>query len=54
MNFTFTPEQIFQSAQGNASALCLMAVVYIREYALSMDEYWAFVGADSPQTEGKE
>ena len=43
-NTTFTPEQISEQAQGNAKGLVLVAVAYLKEHALSMDEFWAFVG----------
>lgn len=41
---TFTPEQISQQAIGNVTNICLAADAYLKEHALSMDEFWAFVG----------
>ena len=44
MNTTFTPEEISEQAQGNVNGLSLVAVAYLKEHALSMEEFWAFVG----------
>ena len=44
MKTTFTPEQISQQSQGNFNAFCLVAVAYLKEHALSTDEFWSFVG----------
>ena len=43
-NTTFTPEQISQQARGNVAGLSLVAIAYLKEHALPMDEYWAFAG----------
>ena len=44
-NTTFSAEQISQQAQGNVRYLCLVAVAYLKEHGLSIDEFWAFVGS---------
>ena len=45
MKTTFTPEEISQKAQGSVDGLCLVAISYLKEHALSTDEFWAFVGS---------
>ncbi len=40
----FTPEQLLQQAQGNATAFALTSMAYVREQHLSVDEYIAFIG----------
>ena len=44
MNTTFTPEQILQQAQGNLTGVLLVVVAYLKEHALSVDEFCAFAG----------
>jgi hypothetical protein len=44
INTAFTPEQILESAQGNVNGLCLVAIAYLKEHNLSLDEFWSFVG----------
>jgi hypothetical protein len=41
---TFTDEEICQRAQGNANFLSLGTILYLKEHALSIDGYWAFMG----------
>jgi hypothetical protein len=40
----FTPEQIAEQAQGNATAVTLATIAYLREHDLAVDEYAAYVG----------
>ena len=44
INTTFTTEQILGAAQGNVNGLCLVAIAYLKEHNLSLDEFWSFVG----------
>ena len=44
MKTTFTPEQISQQAQGNFNLTILVVFAYLKEHALSVDEFNAFVG----------
>jgi hypothetical protein len=44
MKTTFTPEQISQQAQGNLTGVLLVVVAYLKEHALSVDEFCAFAG----------
>jgi hypothetical protein len=44
MKTTFTPEQISQQAQENVSGILLVLVAYLKEHALSVDEFCAFAG----------
>ena len=44
MKTTFTPEQISQQAQGNFNGVLLVVVAYLKEHALSVDEFCAFAG----------
>jgi hypothetical protein len=44
VNTTFIPEEILEHAKENVNALCLVSVAYLKEHALSMDEFWAFAG----------
>ena len=44
MNNTFTPEQILQQAQENLTGVLLVVVAYLKEHALSVDEFCAFAG----------
>lgn len=41
---TFTPERIAEQAQGNATALCLATINYLRDHHLDVNEFWASVG----------
>jgi hypothetical protein len=41
---TFTPEEILQQAQGNLTGVLLVVVAYLKEHALSIDEFCAFAG----------
>ena len=41
---SFTPEEISQQAQGNVTHISLAAAAYLKEHALSMDDFWAFAG----------
>ena len=40
----FTPEQILQQAQVNFNYLSLVAIAFLKERSLSLDEFWSFVG----------
>jgi hypothetical protein len=40
----FTLEQIAEQAQGNATALTLVTIAYLRDHDLAADEYVAYVG----------
>ena len=40
----FTPEQIAEQAQGNATAVTLVTIAYLREHNLAVDEYATYVG----------
>jgi hypothetical protein len=40
----FTKDEVLQQAKMNAQALFLVAMGYIREKRLSVDEFWSFVG----------
>ena len=44
MNNNFTPEQILQQAQENLTGVLLVVVAYLKEHALSVDEFCAFAG----------
>ncbi len=44
MKTTFTPEQISQQAQGNFNGILLVMFAYLKENALSVDEFCAFSG----------
>jgi hypothetical protein len=41
---SFTPEKIAEQAQGNATALILVTIAYLRDQELAVDEYMAFAG----------
>jgi len=43
-NTAFTSEELLSQAQGNANALALTTVAYLKERGLAVDEYFAFVG----------
>ncbi len=40
----FSPEEVSSQAQGNATALALTALAYLKERGLDLDEYVAFHG----------
>ena len=40
----FTPEELLSQAQGNATAITLTTIAYLKERGLAIDEYVAFVG----------
>ncbi len=40
----FTKDEVLQQAKANAQALALVAIGYIKEKDLPLDEYWSFVG----------
>ena len=40
----FSPEEVSSQAQGNATALALTALAYLKEHGLDLDEYVAFHG----------
>lgn len=44
MNKTFTPEQISKQAQENFTGVLLVVVAYLKEHALSVDEFCDFAG----------
>jgi hypothetical protein len=54
----FTKDEVLQQAEANAQALALVAIAYIKEKGLPLDEFWSFVGDkftlgwDSLQGEG--
>ena len=43
-NTEFTPEELLSQAQGNATALALTTIAYLKDRGFSVDEYFAFVG----------
>ena len=40
----FTPEDLLSQAQGNATAIALATIAYLKERGLAIDEYFEFVG----------
>jgi hypothetical protein len=44
MKTIFTPEQIANQAEGNATALALATIAYLRDHSLDIYEYCASVG----------
>ena len=40
----FTRDEVLEQAKANAQALALVAMGYIKEKALSFDDFWSFVG----------
>lgn len=40
----FTPDRLLEQAQGNATALALVSIAYMKDRGLSPDEYVAFIG----------
>ena len=40
----FTPEELLSQAQGNATAIALTTIAYLKERGLAIDEYFEFVG----------
>jgi hypothetical protein len=40
----FTNDELLQQAKANAQALALVAIGYIKEKELPLDEFWSFVG----------
>ena len=40
----FTTDEVLQQAKMNAQALSLVAIGYIKEKRLPLDEFWSFVG----------
>jgi hypothetical protein len=40
----FTKDEVLQQAKMNAQALSLVAVGYMKEKGLPLDEFWSFVG----------
>jgi hypothetical protein len=44
MNTEFTSEELLSQAQGNATALALAAIVYLKNRNLPADEFFTFVG----------
>jgi hypothetical protein len=40
----FTNDEVLQQAKMNAQALSLVAIGYIKEKGLPVDEFWSFVG----------
>jgi hypothetical protein len=41
---SFTPEQISQQATLNANMLLFLAIAYVKEQRLSLDQFWSFGG----------
>jgi hypothetical protein len=44
MNTEFSSEELLSQAQGNATALALAAIAYLRDQNLPADEFFKFVG----------
>jgi hypothetical protein len=44
MNTEFSSEELLSQAQGNATALALAAIAYLKDQNLSADEFFKFVG----------
>jgi hypothetical protein len=40
----FTKDEVLQQAKANAQALSLVAIGYMKEKGLPLDEFWSFVG----------
>jgi len=40
----FTPEELLSQAQGNATAIALATIAYLKGRGLAIDEYFEFVG----------
>jgi hypothetical protein len=40
----FTKDEVLQQAKANAQALFLVAIGYMKEKRLPLDEFWSFVG----------
>jgi hypothetical protein len=40
----FSNDEVLQQAKANAQALFLVALAYIAEKGLSLDDFWTFVG----------
>jgi hypothetical protein len=40
----FTTDEVLQQAKMNAQALFLVAIGYMKEKGLSLDEFWSFLG----------
>jgi hypothetical protein len=40
----FTKDEVLEQAEANAQALSLVALGYIKEKGLPLDEFWSFVG----------
>ncbi len=40
----FTKDEVLEQAEANAQALSLVAIGYLKEKGLPLDEFWGFVG----------
>ena len=40
----FTKDEVLEQAKANAQALALVALGYIKQKGLALDEFWSFVG----------
>ena len=40
----FTRDEVLEQAKANAQALFLVAIGYVKEMGLSVDEFWSFLG----------